>query len=276
MKVNELLKDGYKYLHKDETKLLLSLILNYNPLELMLHLEEEVDEEKVNIFKNAVIHMKNGLPMQYVLSNAPFYGYNFYVNNNVLIPRFDTEIVVSETLKLIKEHFNDDHLDILDMCTGSGCIGITMKLENNNYNLTLSDISNDALDVAKINIKKYNLSVESIQSDIFSNITDKYDVIIANPPYIALNEEIMDIVKDNEPSLALYANDNGLEFYKRILKDVNKYLKEDYIIALELNSNLSKDIYDLAKHYFPNDNIVIKQDLNNLDRVLLIEKITEI
>ena len=272
MKVNELLKDGYKYIHKDEAKLLLSLILDYNPLELMLHLDEEVDNEKVNRFKTAVIHMKNGLPMQYVLSNAPFYGYDFYVNKNVLIPRFDTEIVVEYTLKRIKEHFKDDHFDVLDMCTGSGCVGITMKLENPNLNLTLSDISNDALEVAKININKYNLIIQSLQSDIFENITDKYDVIIANPPYLDKDEEIMDIVRDNEPSLALFANDKGLEFYKRILADAKDYLKDDYLIALELNSNLSNEILEIANRYFVNDKITIIKDLNKLDRLLLIEK----
>ncbi len=271
MTIDELLKEGYKYLHKDETKLLLSLILDYNPLELSLHLHDKIAEEKVNQFKKAVIHMKNGLPMQYVLSNAPFYGYDFYVNKSVLIPRFDTEIVVNETLKLIKSHFKDDNLDILDMCTGSGCIGITLKLENDHFNLTLSDISNDALEVAKINVNKYNLSIESIQSDLFTNITSKYDVIVANPPYIAYDEEIMDVVKDNEPHLALYASNNGLDFYERILRDIKNYLKDDYIIALELNSNLSEQILNIAKKYFINDNITIKKDLNKLDRVLLIE-----
>lgn len=269
MTVDELLRKAYQFIHKDEARLLLSILMDYDTLELNLHLDEVVDSEIEKKFKDAVILLKQGKPLQYVLSNAPFYGYDFYVNKNVLIPRFDTEVLVEEANKLITEKF--DKAKVLDLCTGSGCIGITLKLLNDNLDVTLADISPDALDVAKINNDKFNLKLEIIESDLFSNIHDKYDIITCNPPYIGHEEEIMDLVKNNEPHLALYADDEGLFYYKKIFKEIKSYLNEKYILFFELNSELSDKILELAKSSFNNDKITIKKDLNGLDRVLIIE-----
>ena len=269
MTVDELLRKAYQFIHKDEARLLLSLLMDYDTLELNLHLNDVVDPGIEEKFKDAVILMKQGKPLQYVLSNAPFYGHDFYVNKNVLIPRFDTEVLVEEANKLITKKF--DKAKVLDLCTGSGCIGITLKLLNDNLDVTLSDISKDALEVAKINNNKFNLDLEIIESDLFNNINDKYDVITCNPPYISHEEEIMDLVKNNEPHLALYADDDGLFYYKKIFKEIKSYLNENYILFFELNSEKVKEIMDLAKNSFNNDRITIKQDLNGLDRVLIIE-----
>ena len=269
MTVDELLRKAYKFIHKDEARLLLSILMNYDTLELNLHLDDQVDKDIVRKFKDAVILLKQGKPLQYVLSNAPFYGYDFYVNKNVLIPRFDTEVLVEEANKLITSKF--DKAIVLDLCTGSGCIGITLKLLNDNLDVTLVDISPEALEVAKINNDKFNLNLEIIESDLFSNIHDKYDVITCNPPYIGKEEEIMDLVKNNEPHLALYADDDGLFYYKKIFEEIKSYLNEKYLLFFELNSEKAKEIYDLAKNKFNNDKITIKRDLNGLERVLIIE-----
>ena len=269
MTVDELLRKAYQFIHKDEARLLLSILMNYDTLELNLHLEDNVEPDIEKKFKDAVILLKQGKPLQYVLSNAPFYGYDFYVNKNVLIPRFDTEVLVEEANRLITNDFKNAKL--LDLCTGSGCIGITLKLLNEGLNVTLSDISKEALEVAKINIDKYNLDINLIESDIFSNIKDKYDIITCNPPYIGREEKIMDLVKNNEPHLALYADDDGLFYYKKIFKEVKSYLNDKYILFFELNSDLSNKIFELAKNSFNNDKITIKKDLNGLDRVLIIE-----
>ena len=269
MTVDELLRKAYKFIHKDEARLLLSILMNYDTLELNLHLDDQVDKDIVRKFKDAVILLKQGKPLQYVLSNAPFYGYDFYVNKNVLIPRFDTEVLVEEANKLITSKF--DKAKVLDLCTGSGCIGITLKLLNDNLDVTLVDISPEALEVAKINNDKFNLNLEIIESDLFSNIHDKYDVITCNPPYIGKEEEIMDLVKNNEPHLALYADDDGLFYYKKIFEEIKSYLNEKYLLFFELNSEKAKEIYDLAKNKFNNDKITIKRDLNGLERVLIIE-----
>ena len=123
MTIDELLLDAYKFIHKDEARLLLSILLNYNVLELNLHLNDIVDEDTIKKFKDAVILLKQGQPLQYVLSNAPFYGYDFYVNKNVLIPRFDTEVLVDKAIELINKHYDNKQVRVLDLCTGSGCIG---------------------------------------------------------------------------------------------------------------------------------------------------------
>ena len=270
MTVDELLRKAYQFIHKDEARLLLSLLMDYDTLELNLHLNDVVDPGIEEKFKDAVILMKQGKPLQYVLSNAPFYGHDFYVNKNVLIPRFDTEVLVEEANRLITSEFKNAKL--LDLCTGSGCIGITLKLMNDELDVTLADVSPEALEVAKINKEKYNLDLEIVESDVFSNIKDKYDIITCNPPYIGKEEEIMDLVKNNEPHLALYADDDGLFYYKKIFKEIKSYLNDKYLLFFELNSEKSKEIYDLAKESFNDAKITIKQDLNRLDRVLIIEK----
>ena len=269
MTVDELLRKAYQFIHKDEARLLLSILMNYDTLELNLHLDDKVDSDIEKKFKDAVILMKQGKPLQYVLSNAPFYGYDFYVNKNVLIPRFDTEVLVEEANRLITDNYKNAKL--LDLCTGSGCIGITLKLLNEGLDVTLSDISKEALEVAKINIDKYDLDINIIESDIFRNINDKYDIITCNPPYIGREEEIMELVKNNEPHLALYADDDGLFYYKKIFDEIKSYLNEHYLLFFELNSEKSKEIYNLAINSFKDNKITIKKDLNGLDRVLIIE-----
>lgn len=269
MTIHELLNYGNRYLSKDQNKLLLGTILDINPLELNLHLNKEIQEELVKKYHDAIYALNNGEPIQYILSNAPFYGYDYYVNKNVLIPRFETEELVYNTLKYLDKMPNSK---VLDLCTGTGCIGLTLKMELKTLDLTLSDISKEALEVTNINKNKYQVDCNVIESDLFENIHDKFDCIIANPPYIGYDEEVMDIVKNNEPHLALYANNNGLEIYERIFKDAKNYLNSKFIIALELNSNKSQEIYNLAKKYFREEKIIIKKDQQNRDRMLFILK----
>ena len=186
-------------------------------------------------------------PVQYIVGNVDFYGYTYKVNKNTLIPRFETEELVENTIKLIKERFNTP-VDILDIGTGTGCIGITLKQELNDVNVTISDISKKALRVAKEN--KKDLDINIIHSDLLNNIHDKYDVIISNPPYISHEENIMDLVKNNEPHLALYADDNGLYCYEEILKTCKKNLKDNFLIAFEIGETQKDEITHLASPVF--------------------------
>lgn len=217
----------------------------------------------------ALKRLEDGEPIQYIIGNVNFYGNTFNVNKNVLIPRFETEELVEKTIKLIKENFNNK-LDILDLCTGSGCIAITLNKELNS-NVDASDISAEALDVAIKNNKLNNTNVYFIHSDIFSNIEKKYDVIISNPPYISEDEEIMDIVKNNEPHLALYASNDGLYFYEEILKNCLKFLKDKYLIAFEIGYLQGEKIENLAYQYLNNINIWIEKDLQGKDRFVFIK-----
>lgn len=268
MTVKELLNYGYCYQSKNVTKLLLSSLLNINLLELNLHLEDDVSSEKKEEYYQAIELLNKGEPLQYVLSSSCFYGYNFYVNKNVLIPRFETEELVYNTLEYLKKI--KPNSQVLDLCTGSGCIGLTIKMELPSLSVTMSDISSKALEVANINKKKYHLDCDIVQGDLFENITNKFDCIISNPPYISKDEEVMEMVKNNEPSIALYADNNGLLFYERIFKEAKSYLNDAFLIALELNSNKSKEIYNLASKYFPGNKLIIKKDNYNRDRMLFI------
>lgn len=219
--------------------------------------------------EDAIKRLESGEPVQYIVGNVDFYGYTFNVNKNVLIPRFETEELISYTLELLKER--NETLDILDIGTGSGCIAITLKKELKNTNITAIDISNEALTVAKENAKLNNVNINFKNSDVFENINDKYDVIISNPPYIKETEVIDKLVKDNEPAIALYAGVDGLDIYKKILKDAKKYLKDKYLIALEIGETQAKDIKELAIKYLDNCNVIIKKDIYERNRFIFIE-----
>jgi release factor glutamine methyltransferase len=217
----------------------------------------------------AIKRLEQGEPVQYIVGDVNFYGNIIKVNNSVLIPRPETEELVEKTSILIKELFSDN-INILDIGTGSGCISIALKKIFPNSIVEGIDISEEALEMAKDNATENNVEINFYQSDIFSNINKKYDCIISNPPYLKDGDYIMDIVKNNEPHLALYAEDKGLYFYKIILKEANKYLRERFIIALEIGENQKEDILKIAEQYFPNANIISDKDLRKLDRFIFI------
>lgn len=212
--------------------------------------------------------LNKGIPVQYIVGNVDFYGYNFKVNENVLIPRFETEELVEKTIKYINKYLNKK-VDILDLGTGSGCIAITLKKELD-CNVDAVDISPKALEIAKLNAKNNNVDITFYEGDMLNPINKKYDVIISNPPYIAYNEEIMEIVKNNEPHTALYAEDNGLKYYKDIISNANKYLKEKSIIAFEIGEKQGKLILEYAKNYFKDSIITVEKDMQNRDRFVFI------
>ena len=209
-----------------------------------------------------------GYPIQYLIGYVNFYGNKIYVNKNVLIPRYETEYLVEKTIKYIKDRFNSD-INILDLCTGSGAIAIALSKELN-VHVKASDISSKALEVAKINIKENNANINCIESDLFNKIKGKYDVIISNPPYISKNEEIMYSVDKYEPHEALYADNEGLFYYDKILSEINKYLNEKYIIAFEIGYTQGESIKRLAEKYLNSPRIIIEKDLSNRDRYVFI------
>lgn len=212
--------------------------------------------------------LKNGYPIQYLIGYVDFYGYKINVNEDVLIPRYETEYLLEKVINISKKIFSDK-INILDIGTGSGAISIVLKNELNS-NVTACDISKKALNVAINNAKINNSNINFIESDIFSNINDKFDIIISNPPYISSDEVIMDSVKKYEPNLALYAPKDGLYFYEEIIKDARKYLNDKFIIAFEIGWWQGNLIYDIAKRYFNDSVIRIEKDLTDRDRYLFI------
>lgn len=230
------------------------------------YLKKYLETDKL---ENGIERLKNGEPVQYIVGNVDFFDLNLDVNKNVLIPRFETEELVEKTLNYIQKYFHYP-IRLLDMGTGSGCIALTLKKKLENCEVDASDISIKALEVAKENSKKNNLEVNFIQSDIFDNIDDKYDCLISNPPYIAYDEKIMEIVKNNEPNNALYAKNNGLYFYEEILKNATNYLNEKNLIAFEIGESQGQKIRNLALYYFPNSKVIVKNDLQGRNRFIFI------
>ena len=221
-------------------------------------------------FLKGIDRLINGEAVQYIVGNVNFYGFTINVNPNVLIPRFETEELVNKTLEYLKKYFNSN-IDIIDIGTGSGCIAIILKKLLPNSHVTAIDISNKALEIAKENAKINEVEITFGLSDIFSSVEGKFDLLISNPPYIDYNDQdVMEVVKNNEPKIALYAANEGLEFYEKILKEAIKYLKEKNMIALEIGMGQGKKIELLAKRYFPNSIVKIEKDMQEKERFVFI------
>lgn len=270
MTVEELLCFAKQHIHKTQSEMLLAALLNVNSLELLLMLDKQVDDSMCNEFKEKVLMIKDNVPIQYVIGNVNFYGNIFKVNKNVLIPRFETEELVENTINLIKENF-DYPVNIIDLGCGSGCIGISLKKKIDNVSVTLLDISKEALEVAKENATSLNTSVSFIESDMWDNVTGKYDVIISNPPYIRNDEEIEDLVRDNEPHLALFGGADGLDLYRKIRKKLLNHVNDRFLIAFEIGDQQKDDVCKLFSD-IPNIEIITKKDLQGRDRMIFIIK----
>ena len=233
------------------------------------YLKKYLDSDKL---EDGIELLKQGISPQYIIGNVCFFGNIINVNKNVLIPRFETELLVEKTIKYCRKMFNDSKINILDIGTGSGCISITLKKELD-CNVVGVDISNDALEVARENALINEVNINFICSDVFSNVNDKFDVIISNPPYISYEEEIEDIVKNNEPHLALYADDNGMYFYDKILRECSNYLNDKFLIAFEIGYKQGEDIKNLAYMYLDNINVSVEKDYSGKDRYVFICKV---
>ncbi len=270
MSISELLAYGKSKIHSDQCRLLLADLLNYSPLELYNYLDQEVSIEKEELFKKEINAIVEHKPLQYVLGHVNFYGLQFKVNPNVLIPRFETEELVENTIEYINRFFPQQTVDIIDLGTGSGVIGLTLKHKVPTANLTLLDISKEALSVAKENANNLNLEVKFIENDMLNNLDDKYDIIISNPPYIAITGEVEDIVKDNEPHLALFAGEKGLDCYINILKQVKERTKNKYLLAFEIGYDQKEDMINLINQYLDNVKIEVKKDLSGRNRMIFV------
>lgn len=233
----------------------------------MYKYDEIEDISKLDTLNEYVEKRLGHMPIQYILNKAYFCGLPLYVNENVLIPRFDTEVLVEEVLTLSKK---DKSKRIFDMCTGSGAIAIALKKLGGFERVDALDISDNALEVAKRNAKELDLDINFLKSDMFSSLTSeiKYDIIVSNPPYIQSDvvDTLENEVKDFEPRLALDGDADGMKFYKIIAENYEDYLADNGVLALEIGYDEADDIRAL----FEGKNVVIKKDLANLDRVAII------
>lgn len=263
-----LLSDDLKV--RTNLKWLLVEMLDLTPTEYLLNENMVLEEPIINRYlDNVEKHLNENVPVQYLINRAYFYNDLYYVNEHVLIPRKETEELVYKVSFLIKEHFNNSNLKILDLGTGSGVIGITLKKMFPESEITLSDINNYALEVAKINAHKNNVDVNFILSDWFDDINNKYDVVISNPPYIKSGYQLEGQVL-KEPKEALYSGSEGLDSYQKILKDIQKHLNRKYLIAFEHGYDQKESLKVLLKEYFNDDEISQEKDLQKNDRMTFI------
>ena len=249
-----------------EARNILLYTFNISLLDFSLNRNKELGvKEKIEKFLSFVEERKKRKPFQYIINKQNFYGLDFYVDENVLIPRFDTEVLVEKILKDNK----DNNFQILDLCTGSGAIAISLKKLGKYKSVKALDISEKALDIAKKNSNLNETTIDFICSDMFEKINGKFDIIISNPPYIP-SRDIEDLsleVKDYEPKLALDGLEDGLYFYRIIAKEAKAYLKENGKIYLEIGYNQAKDIREIFKEY---NKIEVYKDLAGKDRVVKI------
>lgn len=286
MQIRELLKLGEENLINAQegrlkVKMLLSNLLGKNKEYLLIHENEELPEEIKEKFLVGIKALNEGKPIQYIIGKQSFYGLDFFVNKDVLIPQPDTEILVEEVIEIIKERIGKcdsyENIKILDLCTGSGAIAVALKknLDNlknkNSITMFASDISDKALEVAKINAKNNNTEINFIKSDLFENMKDlkEFDLIVSNPPYIRRNE-IKKLSKEvqNEPEIALDGGIQGLDFYIKIIAEAKTYLKKDGILALEIGYDQKEDVIKIFEENKYN-NIYSKKDFGGNDRIVI-------
>lgn len=239
---------------------------------LYMKMNEEIEEDIINKFNDIFNkYLFDNKPVQYLIGYSTFYGYDFIVNNNVLIPRFETEELVENVLYRYDEHFKGKKVLVCDLACGSGCIGITLDKEEPNMEVIATDISNEALEVAKMNNEKLNANVKFLQGDMLEPVKNyKFDIFVSNPPYIPNDELVDPLVKDNEPNIALFGGSDGMKFYDIILKGVKPLLKEKAIIAFEHGYDKKEEMLALAKKYFPNSKAEVLKDLEGKDRMTFI------
>ena len=279
MKIKEVIEEGKNVLSKNNiednvivTRELLAFVLGVEKQYLVIHLTDELNEEDYIKFKENINKLINGKPLQYITNNQEFMGLNFFVNENVLIPQPDTEIIVEETLKKCKELLlKNGKIRILDLCTGSGAIAVSLSIFlGDEAEVFASDISTKALEVAKYNNGKNNTNVRFIESNLFKNIQEqKFNIIVSNPPYIR-SDVINKLSKQvqNEPHLALDGGEDGLKFYKKIIEQACNYIENGYLI-LEIGYDQKEDVENLLKENKNYSEIKTIQDFSGNDRCVI-------
>ena len=261
---------------------LLQYVLNMDKTELLINNEMLVDKENENKYLMLIDKLIKGKPLQYITNCQEFMKLNFFVDQNVLIPQPDTEILLEKVLdtinkikqlREIKENRKQEKILVLDLCTGSGAIGISIKKYITDLEVYASDISKEALKIAELNAKNNDVQIHVINSDMLENIKIKFDIIVSNPPYIE-TKELEKLPKDvqNEPQLALDGGEDGLKYYKIIRDEGYKFLKDNGAILLEIGYNQNRSVPDLFRNNENYKNIEIYKDLSNIDRVVKIEK----
>lgn len=284
MNLLELRRNGRKKLIENNIEnpvikadILIQFVLNMDKMQLIINQEDEVSKENEKIYLTYIEQVISGKPVQYITNEQEFMNLKFYVDENVLIPQPDTENLVEEAIKAIDEIRPEKNIKVLDLCTGSGAIAISIKkyAEDTKKQIEVyaSDISEEAIKIAEKNAKRNDVHINFILSDMFQKMQEKdFDIILSNPPYIE-TQTISSLSKEvqYEPHMALDGGEDGLEFYRVIAKNAHEYLNKNGSILLEIGYNQKKkvmQIFEEAKKY---SNIRCIKDLSDNDRVIKID-----
>lgn len=278
MTIKELIQNGVEKLKQYQfeneifiAKQLLIKLLNKTNQYILINQDEILNDKICNEFNKNIDEIIQGKPLQYITNNQAFMGYDFFVNESVLIPQPDTEIVVQKCIEIYNNLASNNKVKILDLCTGSGAIAISVdKILNKEDNIEVyaSDISMEALKVANKNQKILNSKVNFIQSNMFENIEGKFDIIVSNPPYIKTSV-IEHLPKDvqEEPHLALDGGEDGLKFYRTIEQESIKYLRDKGYLCMEIGYDQAISVKEILEEKY--ENIEVIKDFSGNDRCIV-------
>ncbi|EAD5868761.1 peptide chain release factor N(5)-glutamine methyltransferase [Listeria innocua] len=271
--INQLLKNAEailleKGLDQNAAEILLETRMGLTRSELWMEMSRELEPNHEKQFQEDFARYLAGEPVQYILKTAPFYGYDFLVTEDVLIPRPETEELVATAEAFLKKH---PLVSLLDVCTGSGIIAIALKKAFPDMTVTASDISAAALAIAKKNALLLNADVRFVETDLlesFKQNNERFDMIVANPPYISEAEkaEMSDYVLKNEPSIALFAENDGLAIYERFVDNLKYVLNPSFWVGVEIGYTQGERVKQLFEKSYPHATVLIHKDINSKDR----------
>lgn len=278
MRVYEALKWASSFLRekgRDENagELLLCHVMRTNRTGLLMNMREELTTEQENIFSEVVAEHGEGVPVQYITGVESFYGRSFFVNEEVLIPRPETEELVLGVLERIGRKFGSAPLEVADIGTGSGAISITLALEHPGLQVSTVDIAEESIEVAKRNAEHLGANVTFYHGDLLQPFIwegKKLDVVVSNPPYIPYEDwqELSTVVKDHEPVRALVGGDDGLDFYRRFMTELPLVLREQAIVAFEVGVGQGEAVQKMLQQTFKSAKVEVVFDINGKDRMV--------
>ncbi|WP_368658131.1 peptide chain release factor N(5)-glutamine methyltransferase [Metabacillus halosaccharovorans] len=238
---------------------------------LLSNLRMVLSDEQIQVFTSDVKKHAEGQPVQYLIGYEEFYGRRFNVNKEVLIPRPETEELVEGILQRVSEHFSGtEKLNVVDVGTGSGAIAITLALENSRFDVSAVDIAAESITVAKKNARNLGADVQWLHGDLLAPVNQKIDILVSNPPYIPdwEIETLSPVVKDHEPMRALAGGEDGLDFYRRLINDMQDLLNDKALIAFEIGAGQGKDVQSLLEQALPEAEVEVVYDINGKDRMV--------
>lgn len=243
--IKQLKEYGKQYIVSPQVESILCSLLNINSFKLLDSMENVISEDVESKFKEKILKVYNTRKITSAIEYINFCDLHFKINDNVLLPHFETQEVVMKTIEYIEKLFSGKG-NLIDIGCGSGVIGLTIKNKFKDLKIDMIDISNKALEVTKENANLLNLNVDIYKSDILKNVKNKYDIIISNPPYESIKYKP---TLDNEPSISLYAENDGLYYFEEILKNAKEKLNNKYMIVLEIGDYQKKSVINLVNRY---------------------------